>query len=178
MGIETLAIASLAAGAAGSVVQAQGARTAADATAGSYSYQAAVARNNAIIAERNAVEATHAGTTAAATNDLKTKNLLSTQVVNQAANGLDVGSGTNVNIQDSARDLGHLDSMTIIHNALKNATGFRAQGANYTAEGLLKDSAAANARTAGDYSVATSLLGGASSVSDKWIGYQNKGVFA
>jgi hypothetical protein len=178
MGIETLAIASLGASVIGGGVSAMGASATADANSSYNAYKAGVARNNAIIAERNAVEATHAGEVAASTNDMKTRTTIGTQIVNQAANGLDVGSGTNKLIQDSARDLGHLDTLTILHNAAKNAAGFRAQGMNFTAESLLDDAAAKNAKTAGEYSVATSLLGGASSFSDKWLGYQQKGVFA
>jgi len=176
MGIETLAIASLAGGAASGVMGAFGASSAASATASMDTYKAGVARNNAIIAERNAVAATDAGNVKAETNDMKTKNLIGTQVVNQAANGLDVGSGTNKLIQASAKDLGHLDTLTILNNAAKNSAGFRAQGMNFTAESQLDMSAAENAKTAGEYSVATSLLGGATSVASKWAGYQQSGA--
>lgn len=176
MGIETLAVASLGASLVGGGVSAMGASASADAASSMSAYKAGVARNNAIIAERNAIEATHAGEVAASTNDMKTRTTLGTQIVNQAANGLDVGSGTNKAIQDSARDLGHLDTLTILHNAAKNAQGFRAQGMNFTAEGLLDDAAAKNAKTAGEYSVTTSLLGGASSFSDKWMKYSYSGA--
>lgn len=178
MGIETMAAVSLAGSVGSSIMGAAGASQAADAQAQSMQYKAAVARNNAIIAERNAQEATSAGVVGASTNDMKTRNTVGTQIVTQAANGLDVGSGTNAALQDSARDLGHLDSMTIIHNALKQATGFRAQGANFTAEAGLDEASAVNARTAGDYKVATSLLGGATSFGDKWSSYSRAGAFA
>ena len=176
MGIETLAIASLVGSVASAGVGAMGARSAADATASMDTYKAGVARNNAIIAERNAVAATDAGNVRAASNDMRTKNVIGSQIVAQAANGLDVGSGTNVNIQQSAKDLGHLDTLTILNNAAKNSAGFRTQGMNFKAESLLDESAAKNAETAGDFNVATSLLGGASSVSSKWLGYQQSGA--
>lgn len=176
MGIETLAVGSLIASGAGAGVSAFGASEKADAESSMYGYKAGVARNNAIIAERNAVAATEAGISKAQTNDMKTRATVGGQVVAQAANGLDVGSGTNVAIRESAKDLGRLDTLTILNNAAKNAAGFRAQGMNFTAEGLLDDSAAKNAQTAGEYSVATSLLGGASSVSSKWLGYQQSGA--
>ena len=176
MGIETLAIASLVGSAGSGIMGAMGASSAASASASMSEYKAGVARNNAIIAERNAVAATDAGNVKAETNDMKTKAMIGGQITAQAANGLDVGSGTNVNIQQSAKDLGRLDTLTILNNAAKNAAGFRAQGMNFTAEGLLDDSAAKNAETAGEYSVATSLLGGASSVGSKWLGYQQSGA--
>lgn len=176
MGIETLAIASIAGSAASAGVGAMGASAAAEGKAGAAAYQAQVARNNAIIAERNAVEATHSGETVAMSNDMKTRATVGNQIVAQAANGLDVGSGTNLAIQESARDLGRLDTMTILHNAAKNAQGFRAQGMNFQAEGLLKDAESHNAKVAGEYSVATSLLGGATSVADKWSSYSRMGA--
>ncbi len=178
MGIETLAIASMVAGAGSGIMGAFGASQTADATAASYNYKSVVASNNAIIAKRNADAATAAGGVAAQQNDLKTKNLVGTQLVAQASNGLDVGSGTNVNVRDSATNLGHLDTLTILNNAAKNSAGFKAQGMNFEAESALDVAAGKNAKTAGDINVATSLLGGASSVSSKWLSYQQKGVFA
>lgn len=176
MGIETLAIGSLAASAVGAGVSAMGASTTADANAASYNYKAQVAKNNSIIAQRNADAAIDAGGVQAQVQDLKTRNLVGTQLVTQAASGLDVGSGTAVDLRKSAEDIGHLDTLTILNNAAKNAAGFKAQGMNFEAEAGLDTASAANARTAGKYSIATSLLGGASSFSDKWIGYQQKGT--
>lgn len=176
MGIETLAIGSLVAGAAGAGVSAFGASQTADANAASYNYKSVVASNNAIIAQRNADAATDAGGVAGQVNDLKTKNLVGNQLVAQASNGLDVGSGTNVNVRQSAEELGHLDTLTILNNAAKNSAGFKAQGMNFTAEAGLDKAAAANAESAGEINVATSLLGGASSVAGKWAGYQQKGT--
>lgn len=176
MGIETLAGLSLATGAGKGILGAFGANQAADATADSYNYKAVVASNNAIIAQRNADAATEAGGVAAQVNDLKTKNLSGVQLVTQASNGLDVGSGTNVNVRQSAIDLGHLDTLTILNNAAKNSAGFKAQGMNFTVEAGLDTASAKNARTAGDIGVATSLLGGATSISDKWLSYSQKGV--
>lgn len=177
MGIETLAIGSLVAGVASAGVGAVGASQTASATAASDNYKATVASNNAIIAKRNAEAATAAGGVAAQANDLKTKNMVGTQLVTQASNGLDVGSGTNVNVRDTAAELGHLDTLTILNNAAKNTAGFKAQGMNFQAESGLDRAASTNARTAGEFGVATSLLSGASSLSDKWSGYRQRGVF-
>lgn len=177
MGIETLAIASLAGSLGSGIMGAVGASQKADAETATYNYKAQVAANNAILADRNAAAATQAGAVSAQTQDLKTKNLVATQLVTQAANGLDVNSGTNVKVRESAQDLGHLDTLTILSNAAKNSQGFKAQGLNFIAEERLDKAAGANAQKAGDISVATSLLGGASSFSDKWIGYSTKGVF-
>jgi|SRR5882724_2249626 len=177
MGIEVLAAASLAASAASAGVGAIGAGQSADAAAASANYKAQVASNNAKIAKMNADQATFSGQVAAESNDLKTKNLVATQVVTEASHGLDVGSGTNVNLRESAEALGHLDTLTILSNAAKNTQGFKAQGMNFEAESGLYKATAQNAETAGEINITKSLLGGASSFSDKWAGYSAKGVF-
>lgn len=178
MGIETLAVGSLAASAGSGILGAFGASKKADAESAADAYKAQVAKNNAIIAERNANEATMAGGVAAQTQDLKTKNLVGTQLVTEAANGLDVGSGTNVNLRESAEALGHLDTLTILHNAAKQAAGYKAQAGNFQAEAALDTAASENEKTAGGLAIASSLIGGASSFADKWTGYKQKGVFA
>lgn len=178
MGIETLAIASLAASVAGAGVGAMGASATADANSASAQYKAKVAQNNAIIAERNSAAAIEAGGSQAQINDLKTKNLVGSQKVTQASSGLDVGSGTAVDVRQSAEDIGHLDTLTILNNAMKKSQGFKMQASGFTAESQLDRMSADNAETAGKIGVASSLLGGATSFSDKWIGYKQKGVFA
>lgn len=176
MGIETLAIASLAASAGSGIMGAAGASATASANASSYQYKAQVARNNSIIAERNAVAASDAGNAQSQTNDLKTRALVGSQLATQAANGLDVNSGTNVAVRQSATDIGHLDTLTILNNAAKNTAGFKAQGMNFIAEAGMADASATNAKTAGQYNVATSLLGSAGSFSDKWMKFNSSGA--
>jgi hypothetical protein len=175
VGIEVLAAASLAASIGGGIAGAFGAAKKADAETASYEYKAQVARNNAIIAERNAAAATEAGGVAGQVNDLKTKNLIGTQLVTQAASGLDVNQGSAVEVRQSAADLGHLDTMTIINNAAKQAAGFRAQGANFTAEAALDTSAADYAQDAKGINIATSLLGGAGSLLISGLATATKG---
>lgn len=177
MGIEVLAGASLVASIGSGILGASGARKKADAESASYQYKAQVARNNAIIAERNAAAAVDSGGVAGQTNDLKTKNLLGQQLVTQAANGLDVNSGSNLEVRQSAADLGRLDTMTILNNAAKQSAGFKAQGVNFESEAKLSNASAEYAQDAGDINVMSSLLGAAGSVSNKWAGYRSSGVF-
>ncbi len=177
MGIETLAAISIGTTIVGGGVSAFGASKKADAESSMYAYKAQVAKNNAIIAERNAQAAREAGAVKGEINDLKTKSLIATQLVTQAASGLDVNTGTNVNVRESAHDLGRLDTLTIIANAGKEATGYLAQAAGFEAEGQLDTMAGKYAQDAGEINVVSSLLGSAGSVTDKWVGYKSKGVF-
>lgn len=171
-----MAAAAIIGGIGGGILGAMGADKKADAEQASYAYKAQVARNNAIILERNAASITEAGGVAAQTNDLKTRNLIGTQLVIQAASGLDVNSGTAVNVRQSAADMGHLDTLTILSNAGKQSAGAKAQAANFLADADLSTAAGSYARDAGDINIATSLLGGATSVADKWAGYKSKGI--
>jgi hypothetical protein len=178
VGIETMAAISIGSAVVGSGVSAMGASKTADANAAAYGYKAQVAANNAQIAEMNAREAVRSGATQGQNNDLKTRNLVGQQLVTQASNGLDVNSGSNVDVRQSAIDLGHLDTLTIINNAAKKAVGYKNQAGQFMAESQLNKMSAANAETEGEINVAKSLIGGASSVSDKWLSFNSKGVFA
>lgn len=176
MGIETMAAVSLGSAVLGSGVSALGAGKTAEANEAAYNYKAQVAANNAQIAEMNAREAVRSGATQGQNNDLKVRNQVGQQLVTQASNGLDVNSGSNVEVRQSAIDLGHLDTLTIINNAAKKAVGYKNQAGQFTAEGQLDKMAAANAETEGELNIAKSLIGGASSVSDKWLSYSAKGI--
>lgn len=178
MGIETLAIASIGASVGSGILGGIGAGVKAGAESDAYAYKAQVARNNAIIAERNAQAAREAGGVKGQINDLKTKSLISQQLVTQAASGLDVNTGTAVNVRDSTHDVGRLDTLTIIANAGKEAVGYATQAMNFQAEAQLDEKAKSYSETAGTINIMTSLLGSAGSVSDKYLGFKQKGVFA
>lgn len=177
MGIETLAAASIASSVGGGILGAFGAAKKADAESDALAYKAQVARNNAIIAERNAAQAVIAGSTKGQINDLKTKSLVGQQLVTQAASGLDVNSGTHVNVRQSTADIGRLDTLTIIANAGKEAVGYLARAEGFESEAVLQDMGAEYAKDAGELNIMSSLLGSATSVSDKYLGFKSKGIF-
>lgn len=177
MGIETLGAVSIASSIGGGILGAFGASNKADAESGALAYKAQVARNNAIIAERNASAAIVSGSTKGQINDLKTKSLVGQQLVTQAANGLDVNSGSNLDVRQSTADIGRLDTLTIIANAGKEAVGYLAQAAGFESEAVLQDMGADYAKDAGELNIMSSLLGSATSVSDKYLGFKSKGIF-
>ncbi len=178
MGIETLAIGSLASSVIGGGVSAFGAYSKGQSEGMSADYASAVARNNAITAENNAKYALAAGDVQSENQQMKTKAVLGTQKAAQAANGIDVNSGTAVDVRRSTAELGHLDALTILNNASNKAAGYRAQGANFTAEAELQSMKGDTSRMAGYIGAGSSLISGASGVADKWLGYSQRGVFA
>lgn len=169
MGIETMAMLSLGTTLASGAVGAIGAASTASANREMAEYQAAVARNNQVIANQNAEAAATAGDVAAANEGMKGRAAVGAARAAGAASGLDVNTGTTYDLQVSADQLHLLDAATIRHNAAKTAYGYRAQALGFGAEAGLRDMAVRNASTAGNIGVASSLLGSATSFSDKWM---------
>lgn len=135
------------------------------------SYQAAVARNNQIIANQNATLETQKGEVTAENNDLKTRAMVGSQKAAQAANGVDVDSGSPLDVRSSSEQLGRLDALTIINNSQAKAYNYKAQGVNFQAEAQLDDMKASNYMT-------SSIIGAVGGFANKWAGYQQSGVLS
>jgi len=131
--------------------------------------QRAAAQYNAQIAANNAQAAMDQGRFAEQQQRMKNAALLSQQKANLAANGVEIDSGSALDVQSSSAQMGELDALTIRYNAQNKAN-------NYLSQAGLSQMTADAAETAGTIGVASSMLGTASSVSDKWLTYQNKGI--
>jgi hypothetical protein len=173
MGLEVLALAATAVGgvvsAAGAMQQGAAAKQAAD-------YQAAVARNNQIIASQNAVQTRQAGEIEAQTASMRSAQAIGAAKAKAAASGLDVNQGSPVDVRDSAAQIGMLDALTIRNNALVKATGQENQSNAYGAEATLDTMKGRNAESAGQIGAFTSILGSASSFGSKWMDFQKVGA--
>lgn len=169
-------IGTLVGAAAGAGIGAFGAEYTAGAKSKALQYQASVAQMNAAIAQQNAKWATQAGEVKAQEAGMQGAARLSQTKAIQSASGLNVNTGSAVDIRASEADLGKFNESTIRSNAAREAYGYRAQAAGDVAQAGLDTAAARTTKTAGDISAAGSLLGGASSVSDKWYNYSKQGV--
>lgn len=176
MGIETLAAISIGAGIAGAVTGAVGSNYAGQAKSNAATYQMQVAQNNKIIADRNAQYALATGETEAQIMGMKTRAQIGQTRATQAAHGLDVNSGSNLAVRESEASIGSFNEMMIRSNAKKTAYGFEVEGVNQLNQAAISKMAAENAETEGYIGAASSLLGGASSVSDKWMKFGQQGV--
>lgn len=132
------------------------------------SYQAQVARNNAIVAEQNAQYATKAGEVATARESMQGRAAGAKLKSAQAASGIDVNKGSAVDVQAGNRWTSQLDTETTAHNAAIKAYGYRTQGANFEAEAGLQDAAASSAIPGAFLDAGAGLLGEASSLGFKW----------
>lgn len=125
-------------------------------------YQGQVAENNKAIALEKATYARQAGNQNAAVASLKGAAEGAEIKVAQAANGVDVNTGSAKSVQVSHRIASELDVDTIQHNAELEAWGYTTQGEQFGNE-------ATAARVGGVIGAAGDLLTGAKAVD--WDGF-------
>lgn len=162
-------------GALGTVSSAEGQLQAGRAQQANASYQAQVVRNNAVTANQNAAYAAQAGSEAATTESLRGAAKLSRMKVAQAASGVDVNSGSAVDVRATEAETNKLDTLTTAHNAILKALGYRTEASNEEAQADLYQNESAQAMPAAEMAATGSLLGGASSLGFKWAQLNPKG---
>lgn len=166
---------SLASSAAGAGVGAIGSMQQGAATKASYQYKAAVAGINSTIAKQNEAYAYSAGETEAYQSGLKSRFQAGKIIAAQGASNIDVNSGSNVQVQKSQQLVADIDQEQIRTNAARKAYGYEVEAASATNEATLDTSAGENASRAGKIGALTSILGGVSSVSSKWLTASSSG---
>lgn len=129
-------------------------------------YQAAVAENNRIISEQNAQAATDAGEASSQTSQMRTAQQIGAKKAAAAASGVDIGSGSPLDVIADTSRIGMLDALTIKNNAARAAYGYKVQGQAASAQGVLDIYQGENARRAGDIGAIGSVLGGARSLTN------------
>lgn len=154
--------------AVGSIQQGQAAKQSAD-------YNAKVASANAQQAKNNATMAANAGEEQAAIQSQKTKAAVGSTLANQAAGGIDVNSGSAVDVRSSEADLGQLDALTIRSNAAKEAYGYQTQASNFTAQSGLDTAEGKNAQATGNLGAISTFLGSAGSAATNFAKFQMAG---
>lgn len=176
MGIETLATASLVGSAVGGLTSAFGSLFGGAGQQAAYNYKAQVALNNKKIAEQNARYALQAGENEALISGMKTRAQLGTTLARQGASGLDVNSGSAVDVRESEAEIGSFNQMMIRANAARTSYGYKTQAMNFQAEAVSDKMAGENAMTAGEIGGLSSLIGGGTAVADKWYKFTEAGA--
>lgn len=126
-------------------------------------YQAQVANNNATIERQNAAEASAAGQQQAEIAGIKGAAQGGQIKAAQAANGIDVNSGSALDVQTSQKEASQLDAETVLNNANLSAYGYTTQAVNDQAQ-------AGQDQIGAVLGAAGSLVGGASSLPSSWTG--------
>ena len=142
------------AGAAGTVMSGVAAGKAAD-------YQAKVAENNAKTAEQNAAYSAHAGVTQAENASKREAAKGAAIKAAMAANGVDVNTGSDLDVTQSQRQEGLLNTQNVEQNALLQVYGYRTQATNYQAQAELDKQTAHDAPIGAAFGAAGSLLSNA-----------------
>lgn len=149
----------------------QNAAAAGDAQQRAANDQADIQDYNAHVADLQAQDAVERGAELESRFRTQVKNMIGTQRVGQAANRVDVGYGTPVDVQADAAFLGELDAHTIRTNAARQAWGFQVQAADLRAGASITRRTGANQALAGqqqahsaDMAAVGSLLGGTTSL--------------
>lgn len=139
------------------------------ATQANAEYQAAVARNNQIIANQQADDAIARGQQAEEDHRRKVRQVLGAQKASLAGTGValeDETSASNV-LQDTAQ-FGELDSLQIRANAAREAYGYRAQAGNFGGESQLQLARAASEASNTPLLLGSTFISGAATVGDRW----------
>jgi flagellar motor component MotA len=158
----------IAASIAGTAISAMGQIQAGRAAQSQANYQAAVNRNNAIIAERMATDARKRGVAAVDEHNRKVAALMGRQTAVMGAAGLDLTGGSPLDILGDTAQLGRLDAMTISNNFEREALGHEAQRSNFSAEAELATMKGKSAKTASLFGAAGTIAGGIGSVAQGW----------
>lgn len=161
---------------ASAVVAAYGAYEGGQAQSGMYQYQAGVARNNALVASYNAQNALDRGEVMVQTKQQQTAQTEASYRAKAGGAGLDLSTGSPLNVQGDIAGLGELDALTIRNNAAREAWGYKVAGASFAGEAGAAETASQNAETGGALGAFSSILGGASQVASKWNRLQTSGA--
>lgn len=152
------------------VMSAVGTVMGAMAASSSAKYNAEIAQRNSEVAKQNAVWAGQAGEQQASVEEQKTRARMGGIIAAQAANNIDVNSGSALDVRSSAASLGELSALTIRSNAAKEAYGYENQAWSSQAQANLDESNASADMMAGFIGGAGDLISGIGSMS-KWEAY-------
>lgn len=100
-------------------------------------YEQAVYNTDAQLAEQQAADAIARGKEAETRQRQATRGLIGSQRAALAAQGIEVDSGSALDVQADTAAMGELDALTIRNNAAREAYGYKVQALNYRQQGQL-----------------------------------------
>jgi hypothetical protein len=166
------------ASAGGSLLGFLGAKQEGAAQSQMYQYQGGIAQLNKKIALQNADYAREVGEQESVRYGMKARFAEGKTKAAQGASGIDLGSGSSVDVRTSQHDIAQMDLATIRNNAARKAYGYEVEGVQDEAQSNLYGMAASNAEKAGNIKAMGSLISGVSSVSSKWLQGQSVGIYS
>lgn len=138
-------------------------------------YAAKVAKKNEARALLAAKDAERRGERDAARAKKASDRLKGRQRAVLAANGVDIGSGSAVDILEDTTRIGKADALAIRENAKREADDYRAQGESFSDEYKMNRKRAKQGID--PFEVGATALTGATAVASKWYQFSSEGVF-
>lgn len=138
-------------------------------------YQAGIAKINADIARQNANYVRQQGEAQAQRYGMGARARMGEIEAGQSASGLDVSSGSSKAVRESAKVVSDMDLMQIRQNAAKAAYDYDVQAQSHELESLGSMLGVKTAGKTADINIASSIIGSAASVADKWLMYNRLG---
>ena len=172
----SFAVASISLMGAGVAMQTVGARSAAIGQQNALNGQADLQETNARLYELGAQSSILAGQRQANQIQLKAGAVKGAQRASMAANGIDLGSDSAVNVLTSTDVMKEVDVNTTMANALRTAWGYKNQETNAQNDALIKRSAA-NAINPNQQAL-TTLIAGAGQVAGNWYMMNKSGALS
>lgn len=172
-GMTTVQGATLGLAAAGTAVSTMGAIRSGQAQAASARYQGQVADINASYADRAARDALDRGELDALAHAREVAALRGKQTAGMAAQGLELGYGTPLDIAKETSVLAAEDRARIYRNAENEAQSFRINAQSFRNRSAGARAEAGNARTAGLINAGSTFLEGAAKTGGIWAKYGN-----
>lgn len=123
-------------------------------------YNAQVAANNAKLAQQNAEMAGAQGEQNVAVESAKTRAKIAATLADQGASGVDVNSGSAVDVRASEAKLGMLNSLNIRADAARKAYGYETEAATQKGQENLYKSEKKSAKIGGWLDAGGTVLGG------------------
>ncbi len=181
MAFITPAIAAYAAAAAtvaGTAVSAIGASQSAAAQSKAANYNAQIQAQNSQIAQQNATQAAQAGEVQAEAAQQKTRAAVGGMLASEAASGIDVNSGSPLDVRSSSAMLGQQSALNIENNTGRTVWGYQTQASGFQDQSQLDTMESQNDQIAGGVKADATILGGLGQATDQWAKYMNTNSFA
>lgn len=118
-----------------------------------------VAKQNAAAVENQAKDAASRGAVAEERHRMQVRQFMGRQRAAMAAGGLQLDSGTPLDLQTDTARMGELDALMIRNNAAREAWGYRVKAQNYLTQGKLDKAAGSNAAMGTLLSTGASMFG-------------------
>ena len=137
-------------------------------------YQSKVAKNNAIMADRAAEGARSRGSVEELQSRLRTKQAIGTQRARSASMGVQVDTGSALDLVGDISQAGEFDALNIRYATELEAGGYTDQARQFRSDAQLRRIGGQQQEQAGLIDAGSTFLTGGGNVADKWYQYKSK----